>query len=153
MATQRDGVTVQTLNELLRGELAAVETYSQALGLLAANSEARADLRECQLSHEDRVLRLRAEILQRGGRPSGQSGAWGVFARLVEGGAKIAGPKMAVTAIEAGEDHGLKEYQELLPKLDLPARSVVAADIYPQQVRTRSIVSALKYSMETSPAL
>jgi hypothetical protein len=150
MNSQRTRDTVEALNELLRGELAAVETYNQALTVLK-ESEARQDLRECQSSHQGRVLRLRAEILDRGGDPAETSGAWGFFANLVEKGAKAVGPGTAVSALEAGEDHGLKEYQQVLPTLDMPARSVVSADLYPQQVRTHSIVSALKHALEARP--
>jgi hypothetical protein len=150
MHNQKTRDTVDALNELLRGELAAVETYNQALTVLP-ESEARQDLRECQNSHQGRVLRLRAEILDRGGDPAETSGAWGFFANLVEKGAKVVGPGTAVSALEAGEDHGLKEYQQVLPTLDMPARSVVSADLYPQQVRTHSIVSALKHSLEARP--
>lgn len=150
MQSQRTRDTVEALNELLRGELAAVETYNQALTVLK-ESEARQDLRECQSSHQGRVLRLRAEILDRGGDPAETSGAWGFFANLVEKGAKAVGPGTAVSALEAGEDHGLKEYQQVLPTLDMPARSIVSADLYPQQVRTHSIVSALKHALEARP--
>lgn len=150
MHSQRTRDTVEALNELLRGELAAVETYNQALTVLK-ESEARQDLRECQSSHQGRVLRLRAEILDRGGDPAETSGAWGLFANLVEKGAKVVGPGTAVSALEAGEDHGLKEYQQVLPTLDMPARSIVSADLYPQQVRTHSIVSALKHALEARP--
>jgi hypothetical protein len=150
MHSQRTRDTVDALNELLRGELAAVETYNQALTILK-ESEARQDLRECQSSHQGRVLRLRAEILDRGGDPAETSGAWGFFANLIEKGAKAVGPGTAVSALEAGEDHGLKEYQHVLPTLDMPARSIVSADLYPQQVRTHSIVSALKHSLEARP--
>lgn len=151
MQTQRMRDTVNALNELLRGELAAVETYNEALTIIG-ESEARQDLRECQNSHQGRVLRLRAEILERRGDPAESSGAWGLFAILVEKGAKVVGTATAVSALEAGEDHGLKEYQQALPALDMPARSVVSADLYPQQVRTHSIVSALKNSLEARPS-
>ena len=149
--SQRTMETIDALNELLRGELAAVETYDQALSVVQNDRDARQDLEECQASHQDRVLRLRAEILDRGGEPSRASGAWGMFASLVERGASVVGPRMAVGALEAGEDHGLKEYQELLPKLDTPARSIVSADLYPQQVRTHSIISTLKTVMASPP--
>jgi demethoxyubiquinone hydroxylase (CLK1/Coq7/Cat5 family) len=154
MKSQRTAETVSALNELLRGELAAVETYNQALSVVQNDRDARRDLEECQASHQDRVLRLRAEILDRGGEPARASGAWGVFASLVERGASVVGARLAVGALEAGEDHGLKEYKDLLPRLDIPARSIVSADLYPQQVRTHSIISTLKTVMASpSPPL
>lgn len=147
--SQRTAETVRALNELLRGELAAVETYGQALSAIQNDTDARQDLEECQSSHQERVLCLCAEILDRGGQPARASGAWGFFASLIERGAAVVGARVAVAALEAGEDHGLKEYQELLPRLEPSARSIVSAALYPQQVRTHSIVSTLRTVMTT----
>jgi hypothetical protein len=137
--------TIRGLNELLRGELAALETYNQALSVVSGDSETENDLRECQTSHRERVDRLRMEIIERGGTPDTGSGAWGVFAKAVEGTAKTVGQKMAINALEAGEDHGIKEYNELLPKLDGAARDIVQTSIYPEQMRTHRIMSVLKH--------
>lgn len=145
MKNEQNTKTIKNLNELLRGELSALETYGQALSAVASDPEAEQDLRECQESHRDRVERLRLEIVERGGRPDETSGAWGVFAKAVEGGAKTIGVKMAVAALEAGEDHGLREYDQLLPSLDGAARDIVSTAIYPEQRRTHSIMSALKH--------
>jgi len=128
--------TIRGLNELLRGELAALETYNQALSVVTGDRDTEDDLRECQSSHRERVDRLRMEITERGGTPDTGSGAWGGFAKVVEGTAKTVGQKMAINALEAGEDHGMKEYEELLPKLDGAARDIVETAIYPQQMRT-----------------
>lgn len=141
--------TVQALNNLLQGELAAVETYNEALPVLRASSGA-GQLDECQASHQRRVLALRAEILERGGEPATTPGAWGTFAKLFEKGARALGPKMALNALEAGEDHGLKEYAGILAKVDMPARSLLSADFYPEQVRTHRIVSDLKHQMNAT---
>ena len=147
METNQNVDTVKTLNELLRGELSAVETYEQAMSLLEADTRAQDDLRECQTSHRDRVLRLRAEILSRGAQPSKASGPWGMFAKAIEASAKVIGPRMAITALEAGEEHGLREYGGALAKLDISARHTVSLDLYPQQVRTHQIMSTLKSNL------
>lgn len=52
---------------------------------------------------------------------------------------------MAINALEAGEDHGVKEYEDLLPKLDGAARDIIQTAIYPQQMRTHRIMSVLKH--------
>ncbi len=59
---------VDTLNELLRGEISAVETYRQALEKLS-NSPARAQLEDCRRSHEMRVQKLREQVVRMGGNP------------------------------------------------------------------------------------
>src|SRR5436190_11143249 len=128
--------TIRSLNELLRGELSALETYAQALSAVSDDPKTQQELQECQTSHRERIERLRMEILERGGEPDKASGAWGVFAKAVEGSAKTISAKMAVSVLEAGEDHGLKEYEHLMPSLDGAARDIVSTAIYPQQIRT-----------------
>ncbi len=58
---------------------------------------------------------------------------------------------MAISALEAGEDHGLKEYKEVLPQLDLMARGVVSTDFYLQQMHTHDVLSMMKKRMSRSP--
>ena len=41
------------------------------------------------------------------------SGAWGEWAKLVMGTAKLLGDKAALKALKEGEESGLKEYQDL----------------------------------------
>ena len=75
--------TVDTLNGFLRGEISAVETYRQALDKLQS-SPSRVQLEQCRRSHEERVSRLRQEVVRLGGKPEEGSGAWGAFAKLVD---------------------------------------------------------------------
>jgi demethoxyubiquinone hydroxylase (CLK1/Coq7/Cat5 family) len=138
--------SVDTLNELLRGEISAVETYRQALEKLA-NSPSRAELEDCQRSHEMRVQKLREQVVQLGGRPDETSGAWGTFARLIAGGAKAFGEKAAIAALEEGEDHGLRLYKGDIDKLDPASRALVEQDVLPAQERTHRSLSTLKHAM------
>jgi len=139
--------TIKALNELLRGELAAVDTYDQALPLLHEDPAAAADLKECRSSHHDRVFLLRNAVIQAGGEPDDSSGAWGVFAKTVESTSKALGPKMAVKTLEEGENHGMKDYEKLLPEMDASARALISTEAFPQQKRTQSIVSTLRRTM------
>ena len=84
--------TVEALNSLLRGEISAVETYRQALEKLH-HATSRTTIEDCLHSHESRVNLLTQQVAQFGGQPSQGSGAWGSFAKLVEGGAKAFGRK------------------------------------------------------------
>ena len=45
-------------------------------------------------------------------------GVPGAVANAIQASATALGPKMAINALEAGEDHGLKEYDGALRKLD-----------------------------------
>jgi hypothetical protein len=138
--------TVDKLNSFLRGELAAVETYRQAIDKLAGKPEA-STLSDCMLSHERRAEMLAAEIRRRGGEPAQGSGPWGAFAKLVEGGAKALGEKAAISALEQGEDHGRDDYKRDTQELDTDAQTFVSSQIFPEQLRTHQAMSTLKKSL------
>jgi hypothetical protein len=145
-AVDADTVT-GILNKFLRGELSAVETYRQAIERLSASPFAD-DLLENKRSHEQRVQMLRSQVLRLGGKCAESSGAWGSFAKLVEGSAKVLGEKAAIAALEEGEDHGLKLYRSNsdIDKLDLATRDFVERSLLPEQERTHRATSRIKHS-------
>ena len=145
MRTETDK-SVDTLNELLRGEISAVETYRQAIDKLGT-SPTVAQLEGCRRSHEQRIAKLREQVNRLGGQPAKDSGAWGAFAKLIEGGAKAFGEKAAVSALEEGEDHGLKLYRTDLEKLDATSRQLVETDLLPAQEQTHRDMSSLKHTL------
>jgi demethoxyubiquinone hydroxylase (CLK1/Coq7/Cat5 family) len=134
---------VEQLNSFLRGELSAVETYRQALESLKTSAHA-VTLTACKQSHEERVAILADEIRKLGGTPAQSSGAWGAFAKLVEGGATVLGEKSAIYALESGEDHGNADYRRDTTKLDGEARSIVEQKVVPLQQKSHANMSALK---------
>jgi hypothetical protein len=92
---------------------------------------------------------LRSQVLQLGGEPAHGSGAWGSFAKLVEGSAALFGERSAIAALEEGEDHGLKLYRDRadLEKLDTATRDVVERTLLPEQERTHRAMSAIKHRL------
>lgn len=131
---------IEALDKLLRGELAAVETYDQALDRVdGAVAETLSSLRA---SHQLRAEQLHNHILLLGGEPSEESGAWGVFARLVEGGATLISDRTALEALEAGEKHGKQQYDDL-PALEPTTRAFVQEHLRPQQEFTYTQLSKL----------
>jgi hypothetical protein len=141
MATK---TSVDQLNSFLRGEMSAVETYQMAIDKIDHVSTARDELLINLKSHQDRVMMLRDAIIACGGTPAEGSGPWGVFAKAVEGGAKVFGEKAAVAALEEGEDHGLADYKRGLDDLEPMSRSMVTGTLLPQQQQTHDRLSALK---------
>jgi uncharacterized protein (TIGR02284 family) len=108
---------VDDLNEVLRGELAATETYRQALDKV--RDEFGRDSRFQQLAqmhkeHEQAVSELRSLIQQMGGNPSDDSGAWGTWSNTVMGAARIFGDHAALSALVSGERKGVDDYQDLM---------------------------------------
>jgi uncharacterized protein (TIGR02284 family) len=138
--------TLDRLNTYLRGELSAVETYRQAVEKVE-DEFLRSSLYELSVSHQQRVTLLRGRISQLGGEPATTSGAWGGFAKVVEGGAKVFGVKSALAALEEGEDHGLKMYRDDLDNLDASLQAFVLNELLPEQQRTHDEMSNLKHSV------
>jgi uncharacterized protein (TIGR02284 family) len=138
--------SIDQLNSFLRGEMAAVETYQMALDKLDATSTARDELLVNLKSHQQRVMMLQDALTALGGTPAKSSGPWGTFAKAVEGAAKTLGDKMTVSALEEGEDHGLKDYKTDIDKLDPHCRSIVTR-LIPEQQQTHDRLSALKRRM------
>ena len=106
-------------------------------------------LQDCRASHETRAERIRRAIEHVGGEPARASGAWGMFAKAVAGGSRALGWKMVISTLEEGEDHGLKEYKDALPRLGLDegVRHLIVDELYPQQQHTHGVISALKRVM------
>lgn len=136
-----DAQQLDTLNSLLRGELAAVETYQQALNMVGLN-EARPELLTLQDDHSHAVTLLTQHIVECGGLPAERSGLWGVWARTVEGMAKWFGRASAMKALKEGEEHGIKVYREALEKgrLDPESQAMIQSTLLP---RTLAHVPAL----------
>jgi uncharacterized protein (TIGR02284 family) len=135
--------TATKLNDLLRGEIAAVETYRQALGV-AKDANINQVLQQCQADHSRRASRLTELVQETGGKPVEESGAWGAFAKLVEGGAAILGEEAALGSLEEGEDQGLQTYKDEIKHLDASARAVVEQELLPGQVKTYEAITMLK---------
>ena len=142
MATPNEDV-VGKLNSFLRGEISAVETYKQALDKVK-DPTVRSQLESCEQDHEHRIELLRERITNLGGKPDQSSGAWGVWAKLVQGGGDLLGDKTALKALEEGEDHGLDGYRKDLDELDSETRIWVESAILPMAERTHGAMSALK---------
>jgi hypothetical protein len=128
--------TAEALDSLLRGEISAVETYVQAIDGFEGEPEQGA-LRRLRDDHVDSANRLRRHVATRGEDNSTSSGAWGAFARAVEGTAKLLGRTSALQALREGEVHGLEAYERLLMRddLDASARALVVSELLPRQRR------------------
>jgi len=139
-------IDVETLNSFLRGEISAVETYRQAIDHVS-DDRIRSQLEDCLHDHEHRVEALRERVEKLGGTPTESSGPWGTFARLMQGGAGVLGEKVAVQALEEGEDHGLSDYQRDMDKTHGEARRFVRMELLPAQKRTHERMSRIKKTL------
>jgi hypothetical protein len=133
-----------TIERLLRGELAALETYEQALqhahdagkmGRLTAirNDHAAVAEQLRRLGHGTRVT---------------SSGPWGAFAKATEGVATLIGDRAAIRALKAGEDHGVRVYQKALEddELDPELEALIRDAILP---KSHAHIQTLEELLET----
>jgi uncharacterized protein (TIGR02284 family) len=140
--------SIDVLNSYLRGEISAVETYEMALSKISEPS-LRAALTDCLRSHQERVTLLRQRVEKLGGRASEGSGLWGGFTKLIEGGAKVFGTRAALSALEEGEDYGLKMYRdrEDRDKIDPESRRLTETQLLTEQEKTHATMSRLKHQI------
>ena len=125
--------TISRLNSLLRGELAATETYQQAMAKVG-NDPGADQLRQIHVEHREAANTLRQHVHQHGGKPDQDSGAWGTFAKAVEGTAKLFGNSAALKALKEGEERGMKDYNDALQDPNLPeeCKSLIRTRLLPQ---------------------
>jgi len=100
------------LVDLLRGELAAVETYDQALDAWVGDPDTTSRLRRIRADHMEAVAELRAFVREAGGDDEATSGVWGAVAAAVEGTARLLGDAAALRALREGEQLGLRQYED-----------------------------------------
>jgi hypothetical protein len=105
--------TAGTLNSLLRGELAATDTYQKAMDVLG-DAPGAMDLRRIHEEHREAANTLRLQIHEIGGEPDHSSGGWGAWAGAVERTAMTFGPRLAAQGLMRGEEFGVKDYEGAL---------------------------------------
>jgi len=103
---------IDICNQLLRGERSAVETYDKAIEKHGDHGSAIMDLTKMRDDHVASVRTLEENVRSMGGQPEQDSGAWGAFANTVQSTANLFGAESAVSALSAGEKHGLNDYEE-----------------------------------------
>ena len=137
---------IEQLKSFCRGEISAVETYRQAIEITPEPWIAE-QLRNNMLSHEERVRLLCLRIAELGGDPPESSGVWGTFVKAVEGAATALGEKPALSMLEEGEDHGLKDYRADLARLDDESCDLVCDRILPAQEHTYAALTRIKQQL------
>ena len=137
-------VAVEKLNEALRGERAAVETYIQALEKLGQDSKAD-DIRRIRAEHMEAVQELKDEVIRLGGRPDETSGAWGTWAETVMGAAKMFGRGIAVRTLREGEEHGEELFKDIASHdhVGSGVRDLMRSKYIPRQQRHIHTLSVL----------
>ena len=122
------------LHRLLRGELAAVDSYEQALR--DVHDHPSRDLLWSFLEdHRRAVSVLSRHTAEAGEIPAQSAGVWGAFARAVERAASWINDPTTLKALKEGEVHGVDEYRNALSENHLSdaLRKIVEEELFPLQ--------------------
>lgn len=126
---------IDLCNSLLRGEMAAVETYGQ---VLAAHEDSpfSKELRQIRARHTRAVNLLSQNVREMGGQPEHDSGAWGWLAANIQGSANFFGEHSARETLQKGEEMGRTDYQEALldPEVPAPCKRIIRDELLPNVI-------------------
>jgi uncharacterized protein (TIGR02284 family) len=136
--------SVEQLNSLLRGEISAAETYRMAIDKVAADASQNAGLlREIQEEHGRAAQGIRDRIREIGGDPTDSSGAWGAWAKTVQGTMNLFGDASSLKALKEGEEHGLNDYQRAIKDVDPTSAQLLQNQLIPAQRRHIDLLDQL----------
>lgn len=123
----------ENLSTLVKAELAAVETYKQALEKVAGQVVAP-ELRRIEAEHEEALSVLQEHMTEVNETIPSDSGLWGEWSKAVEGAAKVFGDKAAISALKQGEEHGVQSYEKALrnQELDAEIRQIISSRLLPK---------------------
>jgi hypothetical protein len=134
------------LNSLLRGEIAASETYRMAIDKLIQDGRDPnqvATLRIMQREHVQVAQIFRKRIAEMGGVSDNSSGGWGAWAKLAMGAAQLFGDSAALHALRDGEEYGLNEMRSAIENLDAGSAELVEKAMIPAQRRHIQRITSL----------
>ncbi len=107
----------EAINALLRSELAAVEVYTQVMGLFV-NDVVIDELQRIRTEHRRAVRRLRDHLVELGVKPVDECGSWGTFSHGAVGAASL-GPATVLAMLRQGEERGITAYEGIMESSEL----------------------------------
>jgi len=124
---------IDVCNSLLRGELSAVETYTQAIEKYPTDPKV-GELQSIRREHVEASAILTQNVRSMGGIPDTDSGAWGVFAKAVQGTANFFGAGSAVESLLQGEESGRHDYENALndDKVMVECKVMIREELLPK---------------------
>jgi hypothetical protein len=110
--------TIDTCNALLRDEITAIETYTQAIVKFDPDAT-DAVLESIRTDHRVNAFELHKLVSDSGVEPSDSSGAWNGFVRALENTTSLFGESPALKILQAGEENGFSQYKNALANTDV----------------------------------
>lgn len=134
------------LDDLVRGELAAIKAYDQAIKDVK-DPKQKATLQSLRKDHDNNAAILSKYVA---GKPkmledTESAGAWGAFSKAWTKTRSFTGNEGAIKALRQGEEHGINEYQEALndENLNPELKSKIKNDLLPKQQKHLETLNTL----------
>ena len=133
---------MKQVDELIRGEISAVESIRTVLPKIKDSSE-RTRLEQMLQDHVRAVDQLKRFAKKKFEDKASTSGPWGAFTKAFAGGASFFGDKVALNALKVGEQHGINEYQEAIKddSINQEVRSLIQTDLLPNQEKHLQMIN------------
>ena len=134
------------IDDLIRGELAALKAYDVALKDVKEESQ-KMKLQKIRKEHEKNVSILskyvasKPELLE----DSKEAGVWGQFAKTWTKTRSFIGNDGALKALKDGEEHGIGEYEEALEDDSIPKtlKETIRTELLPKQKKHMETLNTL----------
>ncbi len=132
---------MKNIDELIRGEISAVESFDTVINKVKDTSELQ-ELSQIRQDHQSAVETLQRFADSTWDEKTDSSGPWGTFTTAFAGGASFFGDKAAINALKIGEQHGLNEYQEALNDDGVRAevKAIIRSELIPNQERHLALI-------------
>jgi bacterioferritin len=109
--------TIDTLNELLKGEHMAIHIYDKTKSM-QADSQVADMLSQFEQDHKRHAEQLTQRIKDLGGYPDARTGISGFMANFTSVINSILGPQQLLKQVYDGEDKGIHAYEDRIDQLD-----------------------------------
>lgn len=135
---------VEQMAQILRGEVSAMEAYTQVMQKVKNGAESHR-LEEFLNDHRKAVTYWKSQVEKMNVDIPFSSGPWGDVVEAFVGSAKILGNRIALKALQEGEEHGLEEYKDALenPDLSIEHKKNIKEIFIPNQERHITSISAM----------
>lgn len=111
-------IPYDNFDDILKGELSAMRAYEQAREILhQPNHE---EINQFHHDHKEAFKFWKKASNRKDFNESSSAGIWGKVVEGFVGTAKIIGDTTTVKALKKGEEHGLRQYEEMLRREDIP---------------------------------
>jgi hypothetical protein len=139
-----DAMAPTQMDDLIRGEMAAVKSYTTVLGDMKDGPQKK-KLEKIRADHENAVTKLKDFASTEVKEDTTSSGAWGAFASAWTKGGQILGNDTALKALSQGEEHGITEYKEALEDENLKPelKQMIKTQFIPKQEEHLKTIKSL----------